>query len=188
MNGMLDVVASMVIGGIVLMMLLGFNTTINEGAANQFFKTNVQSKLTTITDIMEYDLRKIGYGVQDTNYFLYADSSRIDFRGDLDNNGIVDTMKLYVGTVRDSSKVNPRARILYRKFGNGATQSINLAMTQFKLCFYDKAGSPLISNPVANPEKIKSVKLSVSIESDAPYNQQYSGACWERTIKPKNIK
>lgn len=188
MNGMLDVVASMVVGGIILMMLLGFNATINEGAANQFFKTNVQSKLTAITDIMEYDLRKIGYGLKDTNYFVYADSSRMDFRGDLNNDGTIDTVKLYLGTARDSSKVNPRARILYRKFGAGAAQGINLAITQFKLCFYDKLGTPITSNPVASPEKIKSVRVSLSIESDAPYNQQYSGACWERIIKPKNMR
>lgn len=194
MNAMFDAVASAVIGGMVLVLLLGFNSTIVDRAVNQTFKVMVQTRLTSMTDILEYDLRKMGYGLQggggttDTNYIITGDTNKIVFRGDVDDNGTIDTVTYSLGAVPDASKVNPRARVLYRTVNGSGTRSINLAITRMAFLYYDKQGAPLTGSPVSNPERIKSFKVLMSLESDAPYDKNYSGGCWERTIKPKNIR
>ena len=83
MQSLYDVLGSMMIGGIILLMLLQFNATVMEGAAAQTFTSIVQSNLTAMADMVEYDFRKIGYlatGVTDTAV-VYADSNKITFKG-----------------------------------------------------------------------------------------------------------
>src|SRR5690242_4516995 len=99
MNQIHDLLGSIIIGGIVLLMLVAFNGNIMESAGTQTFRTIVQSNLTAVTDIMESDLRKMGFrvagGVLDS-IITYADSTRIRFRGDFDNNGSVDVVDYYI--------------------------------------------------------------------------------------------
>ena len=77
-----------------------------------------------------------------------------------------------------------------------------LGMVDFKLRYYDALDSLLKVMPVSMTSRIKSVKLSISMESkdhlsDARKGQRlsnpfsdttYAAAYWERTIKPKNMR
>jgi hypothetical protein len=189
MNSTLDIVASIVVGGIILLMLLGFNGTVINGAAQQTLKGTVQTNLTSVTDLLECDLRKLGYNISalSDTCIAYADTSKVSFYSDLDNSGSVKTVQYWLSTTNDPSKVNPRARILYRKVNN-SQQTITLGITQLRFFYYDSSGQPLTSNPVSRPSKIRSIRMIVTAESGAPYNSSYSGVTWERIFKPKNLK
>lgn len=190
MQSLYDVLGSMMIGGIILLMLLQFNATVMEGAAAQTFTSIVQSNLTAMADLVEYDFRKIGYlatGVADSAV-VYADSNKITFKGDIDDNGTLDVVTYAFDRNKASGHQNPRSRILYRTKSGSPTQDINLGLTRFRLVYYDKNNVLIAANPVPDPSSVRSIRVTMDVESTAPYDTTYQGATWTRTIAPKNIK
>jgi FtsP/CotA-like multicopper oxidase with cupredoxin domain len=181
----------MIIGGMILVMVLGFNANIIQGAALQTFKTNVQSNMTTVTNIMEYDFRKMGFQVpfpQDSS-FTYADSTRMIFKGDFNNDGSVETIEYsFVAGTHAPGVVNPRAKVLYRRYNGGPAQAMNVGITRFRFDYYNAAGTPIGGNVVGLPSSIKSFRVTINMESKEPYDTEYAGVCWDRTIKPRNLR
>lgn len=185
-----DILGSMIIGGMILVMVLGFNANIIQGAGLQTFNTTVQGNMTTVTNVLEYDFRKMGFQVafpQDSS-ITYADSTRISFKGDFDNDGTVDNMTYFFNTASNALCTNPRARVLYKTLNGGPAQSINVGMTRMRFDYYNAAGTSFGGNVVAMPSLIKSFKVTISIESKEPYDTLYAGVYWDRTIKPRNLR
>lgn len=188
MQQIYDVIGSMLIGGIVLLMLLGFNSNVMEGSATQTFNSTVQSNLTTLTELFEYDMRKLGYRVfaSTDSAITYADSNRVTFRSDIDNNGSLDLVTYRFDPNAVSGHPNPRTRILYRT-QNGSTRLMNIGVTRFRLYYYDDKENLIAGNPIVQPSRIRSVRAVINVESQSPYDTIYSGATWQRIIKPKNL-
>ncbi len=192
----MDLIGSFIIGGIVLVMLVGFNGTIMEDAGAQTIKVMAQTNLTEVTNILDYEFRKMGYRVDSApdSSILYADSLKIIFAGDLDNNGSVDTVR-YRFDPLTSGYSNPNTHLLYKSINSQPPQLINAGITRMRFWYYDASGAPLVSNPVASPSKIKSVKIAVNVESREPYKETTMpylklnpGVYWERTFKPQNMR
>jgi hypothetical protein len=185
-----DIIGSIIIGGIILLMLLSFNSSVMEGSAVQTFTTVVQSNMTSVTDMIEYDFRKMGYRVGSVydSAIVYADSVNILMKGDFDNDGVVEKLAYYLDVASKSGHVNPRSRILYRQVNGGAAQKINLGITRFRMKYYDVNDVLIAQNPVKNPSKIRAIRLAINMESTSPYDTKYAGGTWERTITPKNLK
>lgn len=185
-----DIIGSMIIGGMILVMVLGFNANLMEGAGMQTFRTTVQGNMTTLTNIMEYDFRKMGYGVptpQDSA-IVYADTTRVTIRGDFDDNETIENISYTYNPTTLAGGTNPRTRILTRAVSGLAAQSINVGITKFRLTYFDSAGVAFAGNVVAVPSRIRSIKLTLNIESKEPYDKNYAGVFWERTIKPSNLE
>jgi hypothetical protein len=190
MGDIYDVMGSIIIGGIILLMLLSFNSSLVEGSAVQMFNSIVQSNLSSLTDIVEYDFRKVGYrvgSIHDTA-IVYADKEKIVMRGDVDNDGTVEQISYSFDAKKKSGQANPRSRVLYRQVNNGPTESINIGLTRFQMAYYDSADLLIKENPVKDPTRIRAIRLAMNIESTSPYDTTYSGATWERTIAPKNLR
>lgn len=197
MQYLYDVLGSIIIGGIVMLMLLSFNASVMEGSAVQNFNSIVQANLTTLTDMIEYDFRKMGYRVGSIHdsAIVYADPMRILFKGDIDNNGDVETVAYFIGFDKDKGTpkpapaptVNPRAMVLYRQVDGVGPSQINLGITRFRLAYYDENKVLLKENPVSVPSRIRSIRLAIDLESTSPYDTIYTGSSWERTITPKNL-
>ena len=189
-----DIVISLSIGGIFLSMLIGFNGTISEEAVAQTVKMMAQTNLTATTDIIDYEVRKMGYLVSTPDStIITADSTKIKFKGDFDANGTIDTLT-YSLDPGASGNANTGTHMLYRTLNTGKRQTINVGMTRFRLWYYDASNLPLAS-PVSRPSLIRSLKIAVNIESTVQYkmpNEKYlkanPGVYWERTFKPKNLK
>ncbi len=189
-----DIVISLSIGGIFLSMLIGFNGTISEEAVAQTVKMMAQTNLTATTDIIDHEVRKMGYLVSaPDSTIITADSAKIKFKGDFDANGTIDTLT-YSLDPGASGNANASTHMLYRTFNSTRRQTINVGMTRFRLWYYDANNLPLAS-PVSRPSLIRSLKIAVNIESTVPYkmpNEKYlranPGVYWERTFKPKNLK
>jgi hypothetical protein len=197
MNSLQDLVISVAIGGIVLAMLFGFNTNIAQQGSAQNIKIIAQSNLTTVTNLLEFEFKKMGYRVAKglDSAIVYADSNKIKFKGDIDNNGTVDTLTYYLNAASPSGLQNTNTRILYRTLNSQSAKSINLGITRFRLWYSDASGNPFTSNPVSQPSLITCVKIGMNIESTVPYKvttESYvtknPGVYWEQIIKPKNLK
>ena len=201
MNVIQDIVCSIVIGGIVLVMLVGFNSNVVQNASVQTIKVISQSSLTAVTSILDNEFSKMGYnilGARDSS-IIYADSNKIKFIGDFGNLGKVDTITYSLNPGAPSGQLNAKTRILTRTYvpqgSTPASESINLGITRFRLWYYDKRGSALVGNPISYPSQIKALKVAINIESTVPYKETTMpylklnpGVYWERIIKPKNLR
>lgn len=183
MNSMIDYIGSMIAGGSVFLMMLSYYFSVGATAVSQMFNATTQEDMTSITEILESDFRKAGYGVADSVAFPVADTNRIAIRADFDNNGTIDTVTYWLGNSPLAGHANPQARILYRK-ANGNTVSLSTnAITHFRIWYYNGAGVQ-----AASVRDIRSARVAMSMECRISYDNQTAGQYWERVLKPQNVR
>jgi hypothetical protein len=182
MQYLLDYLSSMIIGGTVFFTLITFYGQINESHMVQIVNSIVQEECASATEVMEYDFRKVGYGVTDTVKITLADSSVVRFASDIDANGSIDSVAYYLSTVPISGASNQRRRILYRRV-NGQDTPMLTGVTLFRVRYYDGAG-----NTTTALASIRSFDVALTLESDAAVDGQYAGVVWNRTFKPNNLR
>jgi hypothetical protein len=182
----IDILGSMIIGGILMMIAFRLSDASTERTYNYSGELALQQNLKTIVEIIEYDFRKIGYcdvpgSLPDT--IVYADANRIDFYTDLKPlNGVanIDLLHYYLGPTSECSATpNPRDRILYRVENSQTPKPSNLGVTQFRMVYMDALGDTL-STPVADPSLIKTIEINIAVESVAAYDTLYSQAIWRQ--------
>jgi hypothetical protein len=178
-SSLLDIVGSFIVAGILLLMGLQLNATANEVKAVYSQNYNLQTNLTAVVDIMESDFRKIGYcrdwrRVADpTQAIRIADSNRIRFRCDYNNDGSLDSITYAVsdtGKLRDTP--NPNDRLLYRIL-NRDTTTLRLGITQFRFAYRDGEDST-IAFPITDPRLVYYMTITVAVSNPAPYASQFS--------------
>lgn len=183
MNSMIDYISSMIAGGSVFLMMLTYYLNVSATAISHLFSTTTQEDMTSITEILEHDFRKAGYGVSDSVAFPVIDSSRISIRGDLDNNGTIDTVTYWLSSTPLAGHPNPAARIMYRRVGNSPVSLTTNAITLFNVRYYNAAGVQ-----TAIKKDVQFAKVAINMECKLSYNNQTAGEYWERVIKPQNVR
>ena len=196
---MLDIIGSMIIGGILMTIAWRLSDAATEKTYNNTGELTIQQNLLTVAQMIEFDFRKIGYvrtwtGVQDprggafmaNQAIVFADSSRIKFYTDLpsssslEGDGILDSVTYFLGPTSECLDTpNPRDRILYRVENNDPPVKSNLGVTRFHLTFYD-VGNDTIATPVFDPNVIQNIEIDIKVEDVAAYDQKYSNAFWKQ--------
>ncbi len=192
---LLDILGSTVIGGILMMNLFQINNSAVENSYTGTGELIAQTNLATIVEILELDVRKIGYCADwekipiPTQAIISADSTGIDYLTDVDSDGIVDTMHYYLGPTSELlSTPNPRDRILYRVVNSEVPVGVNLGVTQFNLTFFDVIGNP-ISFPITVPGEIYTMQIDITVEDVSAYDEKYSSAFWRQIrLAAKNLR
>jgi hypothetical protein len=198
----LDVLGSMIIGGLLLVIVLRLNEASVQKIYSGSNDLTIQQNLTTIVQMVEYDFRKIGYfvnpdsvfdprtgtlGINPSDVITYADSMSIHYYADVFIPGVdpyalgdIDSVKYYLGSLAECDNTpNPRDRILYRVVNNETPMPSNLGVTQFQLIYFDILGDT-IPSPVEYPDNIQKIEVNLTIEDVAAYDQQYSKAFWKQ--------
>ncbi len=185
-NVMLDILGSVVIGGILMLSIANVSESSTENLYKGSGNLVAQTNLATIVQILENDFRKIGYCANwqqiptPTEAILYADSTSIRYLTDVESNGIVDTMFYYIDYATDIPETpNPRDRFLYRVINSEAPVGVNLGVTQFKMNFYSALGTEL-TFPIADPREIYTMQIDITVEDVAAYNQEYQTVFWRQ--------
>ena len=146
----IDIIGSMILSGMVL--LLGLRMNMNIADSQQSYKMDVivQENLVSLVKDLEHDFRKMGYRVSDpTKVVLRADSSYISFCGDMDDDGIIDTVDWYLGPPVTFTP-NPNDKYLYRKIvppppgGNSISGSLP-GVTRFSMRYLNQDGEPPVT-------------------------------------------
>ena len=195
---LLDIVGSMIIGGILLLTLFKLNDNATQNTYNFSGELTVQENLVATSEVLEYDFRKIGYCEKpknlphpETDAILYADTSNIKFLTDLmegpdyaHGDSTLDTIQYYLGPKSElTGTANPNDRKLYRVV-NGVPNSANLGITYFKIKYFRDS---LISNgsttlaeipeselpktySPGNPTGITAMQIDIKVENTAAYN------------------
>jgi len=190
----IDIVGSIIIGGILLILLMRINEAVVEGTYNNTQELILQQNLATSALIIENDFRRIGYCqnynlIPTTDAIISATDSSISFRTDVNNAGIVNTLQYYTGPASElTSTPNPRDRFLYRVIDGETPVGVNLGVTQFRLVYFDQLGDSL-PFPITDPSTIGSMEINLAVENVAGYDEQYSSAFWRQIrLAAKNLQ
>jgi hypothetical protein len=195
MSVILDLIGSVVIAGFVTLIGLQINQTIAGNSDASTAIVNVQEAMVDIVQSIEYDFRKMGYGVPEgVTALVDTGATRISFRTDIDNNGTVDVVEWYTGPVITGFP-NPNIRVLYRRVNGGKPVGAALGVTNFTMRYLNQDGGPPVSIPA-----IAIIEVTLQVES--PYKVQdqiitdqsyedmgYAVAFWRQTrLASRNIK
>ena len=183
---LIDILGSIVIGGMLMLILF----RLNDAAVANSFRYNgeliVQKNLVEVVNLLEFDLRKIGYCAvwenlpNPSKYIVSADSNSIKYLTDVDSDGNVDTLSYYLGPSSElSGTANPRDRMLYRRVNKSKPLSANLGVTMFKFTYYDVFGKE-ISFPITQPGEIQTMQIDIAVEDIAAYDEKYQRMFWRQ--------
>jgi hypothetical protein len=188
MTAILDIILSFIIGGILLLTILRVDANLTDTAFQSSLDYSAEESAIGLGQIFEYDFYKIGYHATDPK-ITYADTARISFKADLENDSDVVAVTYSTGTIADASSTpNPNDFPLYRQVGGSSAKSY-YGLTWLKFTYYDSSGTEL-STPMtltSDLEKIKSIRVQATMQSTFPYDTTYSSAYWERTFFPMNL-
>ena len=194
-NVILDIMGSIIIGGILLITLFRMSDRATESTYSKTGDLTIQQNIATVVRVLEYDFRKIGYCADwtkipnPTKSIILADKDKIKYLTDVDKDGNVDTMYYYLGpTAELIYTANPRDRFLYRVVNSEKPAKVNLGVTQFELVYYN-VNKQIISTPVKVPGEIYNIQISVAVEDIEAYDQKYSQVFWRQIrLVAKNLK
>jgi hypothetical protein len=191
----LDIMGSSLVASILFLLIVKLN--IYSSNANYYSdnELRMQQNAKTLAEIINYDLRKIGYNYDGTA-IITAEEKRIKFYADMNapgtaGHGVIDVVEYYLG---DSTEVtgtpNPRDKILYRIVNDTDTiGGPSLGLVELRFSYLDSRG---IITTFA--DSIKYVKAEFWVEPYDPVNDFITGqkdaslfTYWELTINPRNI-
>ncbi|TSA19514.1 hypothetical protein D4R75_08960 [bacterium] len=174
-----DIIGSAIVAGMLLLTALRLNAQANETTLVYNGSVRLQQNMVALVEWVEHDFRRIGYCKNytkipfPTQSIRVADSSNITFWTDDQSTGNLDSVRWYIGPTSEmSSTPNPRDRKIYRKINNTTPVGWNLGVTQFKLEYYNYAGT-VLTTPVAQPSAIYSMQISIVCESPFTFQEQY---------------
>ncbi len=191
----LDILGSIVIGGIIMSIVFRLSDAAAEKTYNNSGELSLQQNLSTVAQIIEHDFRRIGYCADwnklpdPTKAILFADTSAIKFLTDIESDGELDSIYIYLGPASElSATENPRDRILYRVINSETPVQSNLGVTQFYMVYYDALGDTIYL-PISNNGEIASVEINLTVENVAAYDENYSKAYWRQIrMIARNLK
>lgn len=207
MSVMLDIFGSVFIAGMLLLLILKLNLFASTASYTSDTELKLQQNAKTLGEILNYDLRKIGYKY-DGVAIIAAEEKRIKFWADMqppekilnedgstliDNagHGTPDQVEYYFDEATDvTGTQNPNDRVLVRIVND--TERIDgptLGLVDLKFTYYNHTGV----TETSVLDSIKYIKTELWVESTEELHDlitdelQYPRTYWEFTIYPRNI-
>ena len=194
MSVLIDIIGSSFIGGLLLLLILKLNLYSQNTSISSDTELRMQQNAKTLAEILNYDLRKVGYNY-DSTAIITADSNKIKFYADMNEPGTagygtIDVVEYFLSS---PSKVlattNPRDIILTRVLnGTDTLSGPSLGLVKLVFSYFDQGLAK-----TANSDSIKYIKSEFWVESLEPiqinFGTQtgYPFTYWEMTINPRNI-
>ncbi|HCV43625.1 MAG TPA: hypothetical protein DGH68_09085 [Bacteroidetes bacterium] len=196
MGSLLDIIASTVFGGILLITVVNASDIAAENNSKFNGDEVVQEMLVSTARLLEGEFRNMGFGVRrESTAVLYADSSRISFLCARPNSmTTIDTIKYRLGPTSELLKTkNELDRYLYRRVNSSAELGVGV-VTLFKLKYLNITGDSL-ATPVTSDKlsEIYVVELNLEVQNPAAISRQgalvnpgertalYSSSLWQQT-------
>jgi len=194
MNMTLDLLGSAIIGGIILLGIITYQLSINQNSQNIVLNEVTQISATSLNQAIESDFNRMGYRVESGSKITQLSTSALVFRGDLNNDGIIDTISYSFGKASQGMEVTRRcstdptkswklvvASFTYRCFdslGNVTTTATNVRSVAVNVVTQDNITQPSSTNN-------QSTSRSLNIIGSCPSNA--TGSSWFRQFRPKNL-
>lgn len=182
MTTLLDILGSVVIGGIILFLMINFSVFQSSTSSSSDANLQIQQNAKTLAEMLSYDLRKIGYNYS-ANPLITAESKKISFHADIDRDGIDDIVTYLISDSTQAELTEKSNDILLMRIINEDSSSgPTLGLIDAKFSFFDSVH--VITSDLA---KIKYIKTELWIESIYPVDNKYPFTYWEMTINPRNL-
>ena len=182
MNTVLDILGSVIIGGLVFLMVSNLNMYSSTTKFASDSELRLQQSAKSLAEVVENDLRKIGYKNSGVS-IINATQQKLTFLSDIDSTGTVDNVTL---TVSDSTKLpntqNPHDIIYYRIVNNDTLKCSSYGLTSLKFSYKNEFGYT-----TTNVDSIKYVKAEIWLQSPEKVDSSYAKTYWEITVSPRNI-
>jgi hypothetical protein len=195
MATILDIIFSIILGGILLLTVLDANQIASENASIYNGDMLVQELLIGTVQRLEGELKNMGFGVpQGQAAVVAADTDRISFLVDLPPTPGIDNVTYYAGPTSElSGTMNELDRYVYRR-QNGAAPEKAGVVTILKFRYLDQSGNVIVT-PVSSDELSAIYIVEVTMEVQNPYaqlrdpgtvgegqrNAFYSSSLWQQT-------
>lgn len=181
---LIDILGSMIIGGLLLLTLHSLNNRAAE-SSNEYNSDLVsQLNLVSIIDLIEYDFSRIGYCenpdsiLNPEDMIIHADSNSISFWTDLaqsstdfHGDGIKEKLIYELGPDVNGTP-NPNDKLVYRYLEGEPKEASNLGITFFKISYFDNFGYKL-THPI-DTKLINSIQIDIRVEDCYGYDTDNS--------------
>ena len=188
MNVLIDIMGSTFIGGMILLLILKLNVYSSNQRFSSDSELQLQQNAKTQAEILNYDLRKIGYRC-DSTAIAVAQEETITFYSDINRDGNLDVVTYYVDKSPTPGTSNPNDVVLCRVVNSDTLSGPSLGLRRLRFSYLDSRG--VATNLLWN---IKYVKVELWVETLEPVeslftqnNYPYPFTYWEMTISPRNI-
>lgn len=186
MQTLLDILGSILIGGILLLMIMNFNLFTVSTSISSDKELVLQQNAKTLAEILSRDLRKIGYNYQGTSIII-ADSNRIRYFADMQppgsqGHGTIDVVEFRV-VPSDNSFLN-----LLRIVNNDTITGPPLGLTKFRFSYLDRRN---LNTTIL--DSIKYIRAEFWVHPTIKFENVFISPIdstftyWELTINPRNI-
>lgn len=192
MGVILDIIGSFIVRASVVLLVITAMVNLNNSLFRQTERVALNDQVLGAVETISNDLSLAGYGLSTSKVFAVDDSIETSFSADLDNDGTTEIVRYYLGAGASGSH-----RILYRTLNAGTAFEIARDVILLRFYYYNITGGTVTgTNGTIPANTIKSVKVSITIESNHKLNSIYSGssdstsyqkAVWEGHIFPKNL-
>lgn len=189
MGAILDIIGSLAIRGVILTLIIGLIITLRDAEYERTSVATTGQNLSVAARVMERDLKYAGYNADSTiiNVFMIADSERVKFLGDLDDNYVpatgagMDTIDYRIGA-DPSGEVN--SRVIARTVNSGFPLYIAKGPVSMKIMYCDSGGTP--TSILAN---ILSISVLLSMKNHYPIDDTlYATIQREILVFPANLQ
>lgn len=189
MNSFLDLTIAFVILGSLLTLTMSVDSNVHEHVIKTTQDLNVQESAHTMTDIIEYDFRKIGHGlINPFAAITVADSSHIIFSYDRNPSSVYDSARVEYLMTTARSTTNPNDKILVRRVNSSDNSGAALGVTRFRLRYYNQYGA-LLPTPVVSDSlsKIREIALLLVTRRTSGFKGKFGGLKYATRFTCKNL-
>ncbi|MDD8019528.1 MAG: hypothetical protein PHP42_14235 [Bacteroidota bacterium] len=174
--------------GIILTMMINLHDALYRNTERAALEQNINGP----AQVISADLKLAGYGKSTSKIFDVADTSKMIFHADTDNDSTAETIEYYTGPPFTGTN----HRVLYRIINNGTPFEIARDVIRFRLRYYDVNGNKFNIPPaLSSVSGIKSIYVLLIIESANPMKSLNVGSSesqplhvtWERHFFPQNL-
>jgi hypothetical protein len=191
MSTLLDIFGSVVIAGMLFMMIVKLNLFSDQAKYSSDNELKVIQNAKTLSEILEYDLRKIGYNSDHKVKFIKANIKEVEFYSAVAPTGSKNEVVRYW---LEKSNV-PGYSILKRTINGGNLMSgPSLGLDSLKFTYFDASKDSIkYVDTNSNLDKIRYIKTEIWVQSDYAVkdafsnDSSYSKTYWEFTINPRNL-
>jgi hypothetical protein len=205
MSTIVDVILSILLGGILLLVIMSANDLTAETSYMLNGDVFVQQTLVSVVQIVEGEIRNMGYGCPDSlgATVIDAQDSAIGFLEDIGLDGTIDTIRYFTGPVSElTGTQNDSDRFLYRKINNSPKNAIGV-VTRFQLRYFSQGQADTLVPPVPSGDLISIKIVEITLEVQNPYalyrhqsqvapgerNALYSSSMWRQTrLASQNLR
>jgi hypothetical protein len=204
MSTIFDIIMSVLLGGILLLTVLCASDITAETSCMLNGDLFVQQMLISIVQIVEGEVRNMGYDVPDTTAAVVsAEDTAIGFLEDMNLDGNIDTVRYFTGPVSEvKGTQNDSDRFLYRRVNSAPKNAIGV-VTRFHLRYFTQGEADTLTPPVG-ALYLKSIRIvEITLEVQNPYaeyrhqsqvkpgerNALYSSSMWRQTrLASQNLR